>query len=98
MLSSSGPDSPKEIVRRVVPPAGSNHPVFCLPVVDDDGVIDEDLLFTEEDGHTRQRRGCFVELDRELSYVGYLVILEGHEPTEPASVRYAEKLEIASLL
>lgn len=99
MLNSSGPNSPKEIVHRVVPPAGSNHPVFCLlVVVDDDGVINEDHLFTEEDGHTRQRRGCFVELDRELSYVGYLVILEGHEPTEPASVRYAEKLEIASLL
>lgn len=96
MLNNGGP---KEIVRRVVPPAGSNHPVFCLPVVvDDDGVIDEDLLFTEEDGHTRQRRGCFVELALELSYVGYLVILEGHEPTEPASVRYAAELEIASLL
>lgn len=99
MLNSGGPNGPKEIVHRVVPPAGSNHPVFCLPVVvDDDGVINEDHIFTEEDGHTRQRRGCFVELDRELSYVGYLVILEGHEPTDPASVRYAAKLEIASLL
>lgn len=96
ILNNGGP---KEIVRRVVPPAGSNHPIFCLPVVvDDDGVINEDHLFTEEDGHTRQRRGCFVELDLELAYVGYLVILEGHEPTEPAGVRYAAKLEIASLL
>lgn len=99
MLNSGGPNGSKEIVRRVVPPAGSNHPVFCLPVVvDDDGVIDEGLLFTEEDGHTRQRRGCSVELDLELAYVGYLVILEGHEPSDPASVRYAAKLEIASLL
>lgn len=99
MLNSGGSNGPKEIVRRVVPPEGSNHPVFCLPVVvDDDGVIDEDHLFTEEDGHTRQRRGCFVELDLGLPYVGYLAILEGREPSEPASVRYAAKLEIASLL
>lgn len=99
MLNSSGPNSPKEIVRRVVPPAGSKHPVFCLPVfVHDDGVINEDHLFTKADGQSRQRRGCFVELDLELAYVGYLVILEGHEPSEPASVQYAAKLEIASLL
>ncbi|WP_341744625.1 hypothetical protein [Azonexus hydrophilus] len=75
MITQQGKKPPDGLLCIVIKRHHYTHPVFCLPVVvDDDGVIDEDHLFTEEDGHTRQRRGCFVELDLELAYVGYLVI------------------------
>lgn len=99
MLNRGNSQGIKKIVRRAVPPVGSTHPIFSLPVVvDDDGVINEEHLFTEPDGHTRQRRGCFVELELEPPNFGHLLILEGHEHTALPSIRYAAKLEITAFL
>lgn len=64
---------------KIVCPAGKQEPVFSLPVVvNEDGVIANQLFFTGEDGSSRQRRACFVEIAHKHSPNHFLLILEGN--------------------
>lgn len=94
--------SPERILK-IVCPVGKQQPVFSLPaVIDDDGVIANQLLFTGEDGSHRQRHGCFVELTSNDAQPSYLLILEGGTrsarpaviPAECAEVKHAAEIAI----
>jgi len=86
-------------VTKIVSSVGMTHPVFSLPVViDQDGVIDANLLFTRADGGTRQRRGCFIEVTGSGQKQNYLVILEGNIQREIPTVYPIDRTEIAALM
>jgi hypothetical protein len=71
---------------RVICPEGRSFPVFFLPtVVDEDGVIAPELLFSDETGGVRQRRGCFVEIVGCEKAPRLLAIVEGREVRDPAT-------------
>lgn len=75
----------------IVCPSGKQEPVFCLPeVIDDDGVIANQLIFTEEQGTTRLRRGCFASIGSETPPPTYLLILEGKTRSAHPSISPAE--------
>lgn len=77
-IASDRSYAPINSAMKVVCPDGKTKQVFSLPeVIDDDGVIDNDSLFTAADGHTRQRQGCFVEVSGQNEKPKFLVILEG---------------------
>lgn len=62
----------------VVCPSGKTEPIFCLPVViNDDTVSTSHCLFTERNGKSRQRRGCYVNVSDIGHQPLYLLILEG---------------------
>ena len=88
----------------IVCPAGKQEPVFGLPaVIDDDGVIANQLLIAGADGHSRRRCGCFVELISKDAQPKYLLILEGGTrparsivvPAKYADVKHAAEIAIA---
>lgn len=80
-----------EMKLEIVCPSGRSQPVFFLPeVIDDDGVIANQLIFTEEQGTTRLRRGCFATIGRERGEPDYLLILEGETRSAPPNVAPAE--------
>ncbi len=57
---------------------GRNRPVFSLPVViDEDGEIASQLLFTAPDGSVRQRRACLIEVYRQTTCQRSLFVVEG---------------------
>lgn len=65
-------------VVKIVCPVGKVAPVFSLPaIIDDDGVLDAEQLFTTADGSTRQRRGCFGEVNVGDEASRYWLIIEG---------------------
>ncbi|MBN9424572.1 MAG: hypothetical protein J0I91_19185 [Candidatus Accumulibacter sp.] len=73
---------------KIVCPAGKTAPVFSLPaIVDVDGVLDAELLFTAADGSTRQRRGCFAEVNLKADSPSYWLIAEG-------SARYVKPVTV----
>lgn len=81
-------------VVKIVCPAGKTAPIFSLPaIIDDDGVLDAELLFTAADGSTRQRRGCFAESNERGETPRYWIIIEGrqrHDKPTMVSVPAAE--------
>lgn len=84
---------------KVVAPQGMTQPVFSLPVViDEDGVIDATLLFNKNEGSTRQRRGCFVEITESERNSCYRVILEGGHQGDQPSVYQVTKNEVGVVL
>ena len=87
------------LVTKIVTPAGMTHPVFSLPVViDQDGVIDTDLLFTKKEGGTHQRRGCFVEVMNSAQLQYNLVILEGRGPEDQPRICSVAEVSVISAL
>lgn len=75
----------------IVCPAGKQEPVFFLPeVIDADGVIANQLIFTEEQGTTRLRRGCFASIGSDTGGAVCLLILEGETRSGRPSVALAE--------
>ena len=47
-------------------PPGKTSPVFnLLYIVNEDGEIEEESMFAKEDGGVRQRRGCWVDGNKE---------------------------------
>lgn len=87
------------LVAEIIAPEGMTHPVFSFPVViDQDGVIDSALLFTETDGGIRQRRGCFTVVTGSGKSQRCLVVLEGRIQSEQPIVCPVEKADVASAL
>lgn len=67
------PDAQVKLVRL----PGRNRPVFSLPViVDEDGEIASQLLFTAPDGSVRQRRACVVEICTQAIHRRYVFVVE----------------------
>lgn len=57
---------------------GRSRPVFSLPVViDEDGEIASQLLFTAPDGSVRQRRACLIEVYGQTTCQRSLFVVEG---------------------
>lgn len=80
---------------KIVCPIGKFEPVFSLPeVIDDDGVIESDLLFTTVDGRIRQRRGCFVEISVQKAKLCFWLILEGVTRYDKPTVLSVPKPEV----
>jgi len=77
-IASDHSYAPIDAAMKVVCPEGKTKQVFSVPeIIDDDGVIDNGFFFTAADGHTRQRRGCFVEVSGQNEKLRFLAILEG---------------------
>jgi hypothetical protein len=96
--SAPGYDS-SETQIKIVCPAGRQTPVFCLPVViNEDGEIASELLFTGLDGRTRQRRACFVEITCNGPNCRYMLILEGRAASVRPEIVAAKSAEMACAL
>lgn len=84
---------------RLLQPFGEPHPVFPLPmVVDEDGVVAQEILYFEPDGHQRMRRACFVSQLRGEIVTGTTVVIEGGQVNHPPSVMPVASLEIARVV
>lgn len=76
---------------------GKTNPVFNLPmVIDEDGEISNDLLFCNADGGTRQRRGCFVEVNSPTKTVRFFLISEGQSSSAPPEVILVGEAEMTT--
>lgn len=85
----------EEVQIKIICPAGKSEPVFSLPaVIDDDGVIANQLFFTSEEGSTRQRCGCFVEVVSEDSLPQCRLILEGGMRSARPQVRLVDGADL----
>lgn len=84
----------------VVCPVGKDTPVFSLPmVIDENGEIASNLLFTALTGGVRQRRACFVEVRRASDPQQCLLIAEGKmRLDEPVVLVASEKTVESSVL
>lgn len=81
---------------KIVCPTGKGAPVFALPIlVDGDGVVESRFLFSSDDGSTRQRRACFVEVASGNKQPRRLVILEGEKRLALPRIFPVENTEIA---
>lgn len=77
-IASEAVTTPENAVVQIVCPAGKTASIFSLPaIIDDDGVLDAQLLFTAADGSTRQRRGCFAAANGRGGASCYWLIIEG---------------------
>ncbi|MCL2660595.1 MAG: hypothetical protein FWD64_08775, partial [Acidobacteriaceae bacterium] len=84
---------------QVVCPESKSSPVFFLPiVVDENGEITPELLFSEELGQVRQRRGCFVEVVGRGKAPDLLAIVEGRVAISFATVVTVAELDVHSLI
>lgn len=84
---------------RLLQPFGEPHPVFSLPmVVDEDGVVAQEFLYVEPDGHQRMRRACFVGQCRGEVVTGTTVVIEGGQVNLPPLVMPVASLEIAGVV
>lgn len=72
---ANGPDTQVLLIS----PSSKGDYVFSLPfVVDEEGEIDERLIYRRPDGSTRQRRACFLKVYLAASINDkYLIIVEG---------------------
>lgn len=83
-IASEATTASANAVVKIVCPVGKKAPVFSLPaIIDDDGVLNAEWLFTAADGSTRQRRGCFAEVTVSGEAPCHWLIIEG-------SLRYAK--------
>jgi len=83
----------------IICPPGKSPPVFFLPVVvDENGVIDPRVLFSDEAGHVRQRRGCFVEVTHMQQHSEYFVAIEGGTIIQLPVILDVEKAEVKTML
>ena len=80
---------------KIVCPKGRKTPVFNMPtIVDGDGVIENRLLFSSDDGSARLRRGCFVEITDENARTKLLLILEGRNRLVRPDILPVENTEV----
>lgn len=57
---------------------GETDPVFTFPlIVDEDGVVDLVMMFTDVDGHQRVRRACFVGFFKDEMKIRMIILVEG---------------------
>lgn len=85
------------LVTKVICPVGKSAPVFSLPVlVNEDGVIANELLFAAANGSTRLRRGCFAEVFRRDSLAWRFLILEGATRTDRPKVTSVNCVDLKS--
>lgn len=78
---------------------GKTKPVFSLPVViDEDGEIDQKLLFRSTSGVTRSPRVSIVEVMCNTNFVGHYLILESPDPCCVPVKRAASTLTMADVL
>jgi len=76
-------------------PSGKSSSVFFLPIIiDEDGVIESRLLFPDEIGYTRQRRGCFIGVIHRSQCVEYFAVIERDLSGQPPIVLLVESLDI----
>ena len=86
-------------VLKLLRPFGEPHPVFPLPmVVDDDGVVAQEFLYFEPDGHQRMRRACFLGQFQGAVVTGMTVVVEGSQVNHPPVVMQVASLEIAGVV
>lgn len=86
-------------VVKIVCPAGKVAPIFSLPaIIDDDGVLDAELLFTAADGSTRQRRGCFAEVNVGGEPPCYWLIIEGNVRYDKPTTASAPSAEMEKVI
>lgn len=92
------PDAHVVLVR----PTGKQEIVFSLPmVVSEEGEIASNLLYSEPDGRTRQRRACFVEIRQGDAVHQLLLIIEGQSRAAAPMVIHAagpSPMEASSLV
>lgn len=101
-IASKPTAASENAVVKIVCPTEKSAPIFSLPaIIDDDGVLDVELLFTAADGSSRQRRGCFAEISVSGEGPCYWLIIEGsrrHDKPTTVSVPAVEMREVIVLL
>lgn len=84
---------------RVMDPKGRAVPVFSLPVVvDEDGELLPELLFSDEAGRVRQRRACFTEVIEHGVALRQLAIIEEQNAQSAALVLEVREPSIHCLM
>ena len=84
---------------KVICSPGKPSPVFFLPIVtDEDGVIMPQFLFSDEAGHTRQRRGCFIEITHFQHYCRYIIAVEGESSAQSPIILDAKEARVETIL
>lgn len=80
-------------------PFGEPSPVFPLPmVVDEDGVVAQEFLYFEPDGHQRMRRACLVGQFRGQVVTKMTAVIEGGQVNYPPTVIQVASLEITEII
>ncbi len=71
--------------------SGRSRPVFSLPVIiDEDGEIASELLFTASDGRVRQRRACLIKVCKQTTRDRSLFVVEGENRSAPPEMLMAD--------
>jgi hypothetical protein len=84
---------------KIIYPPGKSSPVFFLPIIiDENGMIEPRLLFSDETGRTRQRRGCFVEASHSQQYYKYIIAVEGGSSVQSPIILDVKEAKVEAMM
>lgn len=91
--------APEDAFIKLIVPKNKHSIIFSLPIVaDENGEFDESVLFTQRNGHTRQRMACLTEIFLPPVILIHVFIVEGHKHFDPPTLIQSYSMDITDIL
>lgn len=92
---ATAPEFPSGAQLTLLRPTGNTAVIFSLPIVaDQEGEIEDRLLYAEIDGRMRPRRACFAEISVKAVVESRVLIVEGKVKTDPPELFSAVNVSV----
>ena len=91
--------APEGATIKLICPKEKNSIIFSLPIVaDENGEFDDSVLFTQRNGHTRQRMACLTEIFLPPVTLIHVFIVEGRKQFDLPSLIPSYSMNVTDIL